>query len=226
MRAAILIFVITNISVFAQEADITSALRRIDSGDLKYAATFLKDLRSKNPNDPSVIFLDAVLTKNGEEALKKYSIVYEKFPKSRYADASLYRIFSYYYSLGYYKKAETYLNKLKTEFPNSPYNKSADRNIPDTEEIVRITPEDKADSINYIYTIQAGAFLNLDNAKKLHEQIQADGYYSEITTKEVGGSILNVVNVGRFVNETETKSVLNYLLQKFNVSGRIISLIK
>ncbi|MEW6506519.1 MAG: SPOR domain-containing protein [Bacteroidota bacterium] len=226
MRVVFLIFVITNISVFAQESDITSALRRIDSGDLKYAATFLKDLRSKNPNDPSVIFLDAVLTINGEEALKKYSIVYEKFPKSRYADASLYRIFSYYYSLGYYKKAETYLNKLKTEFPNSPYNKSADRNIPDTEEIVRIPPEDKADSINYIYTIQAGAFLNLDNAKKLHEQIQTDGYYSEITTKEVGGSILNVVNVGRFVNETETKSVLDYLLQKFNVSGRIISLIK
>lgn len=86
-----LLFIIINISIIAQEADITSALRQIDSGDINSANNFLRELKSKNPNDPSVIFLDAVLTTNGEEALKKYSIVYEKYPKSKYADASLYR---------------------------------------------------------------------------------------------------------------------------------------
>lgn len=226
LRLAIIIFFIINFSVSAQEADITSALRQIDSGDLKSASNYLKNLKSKNPNDPSVIFLDAVLTTNGEEALKKYSIVYEKYPKSKYADASLYRIFSYYYSLGYYKKAESYLTKLKNEFPDSPYNKSADRNIPDTEEIVQITPEVKSAPVNYNFTIQAGAFLNLDNAKKLHEQVQSDGYFSEITTKEVGGSILNVVNVGKFAKEEETKSVLDYLSKKYNINGRVTNISK
>lgn len=217
---------IINFCASAQEADISTALRQIDSGDIKSASTYLKELKSKNPNDPSVIFLDAVLTVNGEEALKKYSIVYEKYPKSKYADASLYRIFSYYYSLGYYKKAESYLAKLKNEFPESPYNKSADRNIPDTEEIVQITPEEKSNVINYNFTIQAGAFLNLDNAKKLQEQVQSDGYFSEITTKEVGGSILNVVNVGRFIKEEETKPALDYLSKKYNINGRVINISK
>jgi tetratricopeptide (TPR) repeat protein len=216
-------FIITNISILAQEADITSALRQIDSGDLKSASTYLKELKSKKPNDPSVIFLDAVLTANGEEALKKYSIVYEKYPKSKYADASLYRIFSYYYSLGYYKKAESYLTKLKNEFPDSPYNKSADRNIPDTEEIVQISPEIKSAPVNYNFTIQAGAFLNLDNAKKLQEQIQADGYLAEITTKEIGGSILNIVTVRKIQNEIEPQTFLEYLNKKFGIQGRIIN---
>jgi tetratricopeptide (TPR) repeat protein len=207
---------------FAQEIDISSALRQIESGDIKSAEATLVNLRSNKPNDPSVIFLDAVLTTNGEEALRKYSTVYEKFPKSRYADAALYRIFSYYYSLGYYKRAETYLTKLKTEFPDSPYLKSADRNIPDSEEVVEITKEPKIDPVKYNFTIQAGAFLNLDNAKKLSGQIQSDGYFSEITSKEIGGSILNVVNVGKFLNEEDAKPVLKYLVDKFNLIGRVI----
>jgi len=133
------LFIIINISILAQEADITPALRQIDSGDITSANNFLRELKSKKTNDPSTIFLDAVLTNNGEEALKKYSIVYEKYPKSKYADASLYRIFSYYYSLGYYNRAETYLSKLKNEYPNSPYIKSADRKIPDVEDVVQIS---------------------------------------------------------------------------------------
>lgn len=220
------LFIIINISILAQEADITPALRQIDSGDITSANNFLRELKSKKSNDPSTIFLDAVLTSNGEEALKKYSIVYAKYPKSKYADASLYRIFSYYYSLGYYNRAGTYLSKLKNEYPNSPYIKSANRKIPDVEDVVQISSVNNPETVNYNYTIQAGAFLNPDNAKKLQDQFKADGYYSEITTKEVGGSILNVVNVGRFAKEEETKSVLDYLSKKYNINGRVIGFAK
>lgn len=220
----IFLFLLISFTVSAQEADVSSALRQIDSGDINSANNFLRDLKSKNPNDPSVIFLDAVLTTNGEEALKKYSIVYEKYPKSKYADASLYRIFSYYYSLGYYNRAETYLSKLKSEYPNSPYLKSADRKIPDVEDVVQISSVNNTETVSYNFTIQAGAFLNPDNAKKLQQQIQADGYYVDITTKEVGGSILNVVNVGKFQKEEETKPVLDYLSKKHNINGRVIGI--
>lgn len=218
------LFLLISFTALAQEADITSALRQIDSGEILSASNILKELRSKNPNDPSVIFLDAVLTTNGEEALKKYSIIYEKYPKSKYSDAALYRIFSYYYSLGYYNKAETYLAKLKDEYPNSPYIKSADRKIPDVEDVVQINSVNNTETISYKFTIQAGAFLNPDNAKKLQQQIQADGYYADITTKEVGGSILNVVNVGKFQKEEETKPVLDYLSKKHNINGRVIGI--
>jgi tetratricopeptide (TPR) repeat protein len=217
---------LTSCRVLSQELDITSALQSIESGNIQKAESELQSLKMKNPNDPSVIFLDAVITSNGEEAQKKYSAVFEKYPKSKYADAALYRIFSYYYSLGFYKKAESYLNKLKSSYPNSPYIKTADRNIPDEEEqIALIKPEQKSESFvtQFKFTIQAGAFLNLENAMKLIDQIKSDGYFAEITTKEIGGSILNIVNVGQFISEDETKSTLAYLQQKFNLKGRVIS---
>ncbi|MEW6702579.1 MAG: SPOR domain-containing protein, partial [Bacteroidota bacterium] len=153
------------------------------------------------------------------------------------ADAALYRIFSYYYSLGYYKKAETYLNRLKKEFPESPYIKAADRKIPDVEEPASTSNGltdlienkhtqpvhvEKTETRNYNFTIQAGAFLNVENAKKLSGQLKRENYFTEITTKEIGGTILNVVNVGRFVTEEETKPVLSKLEKKFYIKGRVV----
>ena len=230
----ILFIVFLSLHVYAQEVDIVPALQQIENGNIKSAETFLRDLKVKNANDPSVIFLDAVLTKDGEEALKKYSTVLEKYPNSKYADAVLYRIFSYYYSLGYYKKAETYLDRLKKDFPESPYIKTTVRKIPDIEEqpsqpiVTTSKPVQpvKTEIKTYNYTIQAGAFLNVDNAKKLCDQLNKENYFTEITTKDIGGSILNVVNVGRFTTEEESKSVLNLLEKKFNLKGRTVPINK
>lgn len=246
MKKILTIIVLAASNLFSQEVDITQALQLIENGNIKSAETILGDLKTKNPGNPSVIFLDAVLTKEGDEALKKYSTILEKYPASKYAGAALYRIFSYYYSLGYYKKAEAYLNRLKKEFPESPYIKAADRKIPDVEEpastakqgepastrggqtaLIENKPAqpvqlEKTETKNYNFTIQAGAFLNVENAKKLSEQLNRENYYTEITTKEVGGTILNVVNVGRFVTEEETKSVLAKLEKKFYIKGRVV----
>lgn len=215
--------------ILAQEVNISKALWEVEAGNIANAQTYLQEFKSTNPDDPSVIFLDGVLTQNGDDALKKYSFVYEKYPKSKYADACLFRIFSYYYSLGYYKKAESYLTKLKTDFPNSPYIKAADRTIPDEEtetEIIRETKQKKniAAPKNYKYTIQVGAFLNADNANKLNTQLNADGFSSEIITKEIGGSLFNIVNTGKFETEEETASMLEILENKYSIKGRIVPL--
>ena len=53
----------------------------------------------------------------------------DKFPKSTYADAALYRIYSYYFALGLYNTADKNLNKLKKDYPESPYIKMAAANI-------------------------------------------------------------------------------------------------
>lgn len=234
MKKVLTILLIATSPLFSQEVDIVPALQQIENGNIKSAETIMRELKTKNANDPSVIFLDAVLTKDGEEALEKYSTILEKYPDSKYADAVIYRIFSYYYSLGYYRKAETYLDRLKKDFPESPYIKTADRKIPDIEEqppqpIVTaskpVQPE-KTEIKTYNFTIQAGAFLNVDNAKKLCDRLNEENYFTEITTKEIGGSILNVVNVGRFTTEEESKSVLSLLEKRFNLKGRTVPINK
>ncbi|MBI5730875.1 MAG: SPOR domain-containing protein [Ignavibacteriales bacterium] len=234
MKKILAIVLVATTQLFSQEVDIVPALQQIENGNIKSAETILRGLKTKNANDPSVIFLDAVLTKDGDEALKKYSTVLEKYPDSKYTDAVIYRIFSYYYSLGYYRKAETYLSRLKKDFPESPYIKTADRNIPDIEEQpaepaavpAKANPVEKTEIKTYNFTIQAGAFLNVDNAKRLCDQLNKENYFTEINTKDVGGSILNVVNVGRFTTEDESKSILVLLEKKFNLKGRTVPINK
>jgi tetratricopeptide (TPR) repeat protein len=216
--------------IFAQEASIVEHLKSIEDGNVESAIAGLTTLKRTHPNDPSVIFLDAVLTEDGESALQKYSALVEQHPQSNYADAALYRVFSYYYSLGAYKRAEDLLTQLKSNYPNSPYIRAADRTIPDegdgqietTPTAVQPEQNVKANE-KYNFTIQAGAFLNIDNAQSLVNAIIADGYPADLGTKSVGGSILNVVTFGHLQSENDAVPLLTYLKNKFDLNGRVIS---
>ena len=110
------LLIITETDLSAQEINIVDYLKRIEAGEIDNVRNEITMLRAANPNDPSVKFLDAVVTVDGPKALKKYEDVYNDYPQSKYADAALYRIFSYYYSLGIYNKAESYLNELKNKY--------------------------------------------------------------------------------------------------------------
>jgi len=234
LSTTIFLFILFSVHIFADEPDITDALKKINSGNIKAAETILQNLKSTNPDDPSTIYLDGILTKNGDEALKKYSVVLEKFPNSKYADASLYRIFTYYYSLGFYNKAGIYKDRLKKDYPESPYIKIADRSIPALEEPsiqpvkTNPGPANPSDNIikKYNFVIQAGAFLNEENAKKLSDKLRSENYITEIITKEVGGTSLKIVNVGQFVSEEDARPELSILEKKFGIKGRIVPLNK
>ncbi len=223
-------------TIFAQDDEVVDQLKIIEKGKIEEAQKALSGLKAKYPGNPSVIFLDAILKSNGEEALQLYKTVYEKYPKSTFADASLYRMFSYYYSLGLYKKAEETLKKLKTEYPKSPYIQAADRTIPEEipseanapaeEKTIENKPEKTVSEENSKFTVQAGAFLNILNAQTLKKNLIADGFTAEITSKEVGGSILNIVVTGKFRTEKDADSLLTHLDKKYRIKGRVVPIIK
>lgn len=227
----LIIFLLLPAAVAAQDKEVIEQLKNIEKGNIEDAISSLPALKAKYPGNPSIIFLDAVLKQDGETALQLYKTVYEKYPKSSFADAALYRIFSYYYSLGFYKKAEETLLKLKKEYPSSPYIQTADRTIP--EEIPAEAPAEKEPVKQAVektdqgkFTVQAGAFLNIQNAQSLKKNLTADGYPCEITTKEVGGSILNVVLAGKFETEKNAETLVNHLDKKYRVKGRVVPIIK
>ena len=81
MRKVFYILLISQLlisTLYAQEVDITGALKSIEAGRVSEAETILQRLQSVNSSNPDVIFLDAILTKNGEASVKKYSTVFEK----------------------------------------------------------------------------------------------------------------------------------------------------
>ena len=75
--------------IYSQDVDIIPYLKQIESGNSAGVKAELPELKRKNPESPSIMFLDGVLTENGQQAIVIYQNVVENYPKSKYADASL-----------------------------------------------------------------------------------------------------------------------------------------
>ena len=216
--------------LYSQEVDIVPYLKAIENGNIGQAKEALVDLKEKNTSDPSVMFLDAVLKENGQEAVVIYQDIVDNYPKSKYADAALYRIFSYYYALGLYETAQEKLKQLKTSYPTSPYIQVADQNLSaleksEVKEQKNVVEETKPKvEEDYKFTIQAGAFTNLDNANKLIGEFESAGIYSNLGQKIVGGTTFHVVYAGKFEKYEDAENFLQVVNSRYKVNGSIVSI--
>jgi hypothetical protein len=86
------LFIFPQINVYSQDTDIVKYLKQIEDGDKAKVVEELPFLKKDNPGSPSIIFLEGVLTDDGQQAISLYTYLLKKFPKSKYADAALYRI--------------------------------------------------------------------------------------------------------------------------------------
>ena len=229
-----LIFILS-VNVFSQDVNIIPYLKQIESGKAEEVRNELTDLKERHPESPSVMFLDGVLTENGQKALMIYQKIVDEYPESKYADAALYRIYSYYYALGLYESASKKLSLLINNYPASPYINIAKQNQllinsdieKEEDKVIRYDRDEQTiddASGSYKYTIQAGAFSNMENAKSLQENFQKSGLYSQVKAKQVAGTTFHIVYVGRFVTEDEAESFLRTINTKFNLTGRVVGI--
>ncbi len=226
-KKGVLLVLLFSLGIYAQEIDISEQLKQIKNGEIEKAETALKEFKIKNADDPSVIFLDALLTKDGNLALARYNTVINKYPRSTYADASVYCVFSYHYATGSYKKAEEYLVILKNEYPNSKYIQNADRNLnikPDSEKEITKHIQTVTKEIKPAFTIQTGAFISLDKAKELESKLFKQGYKTKIKEKNVGGTIFNLVMVGEYSSKEAASSDLEKINKMFSLSSRVVEI--
>jgi len=109
--------------VFAQmpEAEVRKRLDFIYSGQAERVRIELPSLEKQYPNDAGVEYLDAILTTDGAAAVKKFQAIVDQLPQSEWADAALYKVYQYYYSVGLYKTADQKFEQLKQQYPNSLY---------------------------------------------------------------------------------------------------------
>ena len=221
--------------VFSQEVDIVPYLKQIDNGKKVEALTHLAELKDDHPNDPSVMFLEGVLTENGQDAVAIYNEIINEYPKSRYADASVFRIYSYYYALGLYNTADSFLKRLKKDYPKSPYIKIAEQRTPNLNKpkatkisapAKKSPPPKPKKNIVYKYTIQAGAFTVSSNADHLKTRFENAGFYSSVKNKNVAGTIFHIVFVGKFESEESAGKALDVINKKFNLKARVTTISK
>ncbi|NCS87888.1 MAG: hypothetical protein AUK34_06470 [Ignavibacteria bacterium CG2_30_36_16] len=227
--------ILLSISVYPQnEIDIIPYLKQVEAGEVEQVRNTLTSLKVNNPLSVNLLFLEAVISENGQDAVAIYDRLVKEHPENKYADAALYRIYSYYYAIGLYETAKTYQNKLQKEYSTSPYIKLTGINLPVKNEEQAVQKEEKKEPVrerlirpvvkDYKYTIQAGAFSRLENASALKKEFEEAGYSSGLKEKLVGGTTFHIVLVGKFVDVSEAQSFLDILAKQYNLDGRVIPL--
>jgi tetratricopeptide (TPR) repeat protein len=221
MRKPIFILLLSALPIFASD-DLVAALKALDAGNKAKAEAILKTMhKTKKPDDPEALLLEALLNDNGEEAKAVYEFIYEEYPDFKYADLCLFRLYSYNYAIGNYITAENYLKKLRKEYPNSPYAK-AERDLPKVANGDGET--ENAANTSEKFTIQVGAFSNAENAERLANEFRNKGYSTNVGKKIVGSSIFNVVTVGVYSSREQAENRARKIKAEFGVNSRVIKL--
>jgi cell division septation protein DedD len=119
-------------TVIAQDElpNIQKLVAQVNDGADEDVREQLPSLVSNYPNNPGVLYLQALLTREGADAVRTYQSIVDNFPKSEWADDALYKVYQFYYALGLYRTAELKLNQLKTSYPSSAYAAAAANDVP------------------------------------------------------------------------------------------------
>lgn len=110
-----IIFLASLLQLYAQNVDLYLSL--IHEGQAEGVKDNLPELISKYPNNPGVIYLQALLTTNGFKSLELYGKIIDKFPDSEYAGLASVKIGEYFYARGLYSQAGKQLSTIPRKYP-------------------------------------------------------------------------------------------------------------
>lgn len=222
------------------EKDIRARLDLIHAGRADGVRTELPLLLSQYPDDVGVKYLDAYLTDNGDQALKKYQVIVDQFPKNEWADDALYKVYQYYYAVGLYKTAEAKMKQLNEQYPASVFAKreanSAER-IPVPEQTggespVRHAAADEppataaaavAQASAGPYAVQVGVYSKESAAQEQARQMTAAvGRSAIVFAKQSGGKTVYAVAFDGFSSDQTARSFGAELKSKHNLEWFVV----
>lgn len=88
-------------------------------GKVEEVAEALPQLYRQHPNDGSVLYLEGLITRDGDAAVEIFKRVAHLYPSSPYADDALLKIGEYLYARGLYVQAAQYLKRIPVYYPRS-----------------------------------------------------------------------------------------------------------
>ncbi len=114
----LVILMMISSSIWAQdlETDLLAWLEKHSKAELRNR---LDSIRTRYPNSPVPLFLEAYIEENGDRAIDLYKRVIEQYPDSKFTDLALLKLALYYYAIGSYVVARQYVDNLTNDFPES-----------------------------------------------------------------------------------------------------------
>lgn len=226
--------------------DVQQLVDLVNRGQGDVVKAELPSLLSRYPNNPGILYVQALLTSEGAEAVRMYQSIVDNFPKSEWADDALYKVYQFYYSLGLYRTAELKMAQLKREYPSSKYITSSagpeavkpaaeaqkpQQKPPATPPSAKpaADPHAPAESPSQqavetgLFSLQVGAYTALTNADRQKKYFEERGYTAEVISRVRDGRSMYVVLVGAYRTYDEAKARAADIKQRLNIDSFVLS---
>jgi cell division septation protein DedD len=226
--------------------DVQQLVDLVNRGQGDVVKAELPSLLTRYPNNPGILYVQALLTSEGAEAVRMYQSIVDNFPKSEWADDALYKVYQFYYSLGLYRTAELKMAQLKREYPSSKYITSsagpeavkpaAEAQKPQQKPAATPPPakptaapaapaESPAQQAGEtgLFSLQVGAYTALTNADRQKKYFEERGYTAEVISRVRDGRSMYVVLVGAYRTYDEAKARAAEIKQRLNIDSFVLS---
>lgn len=234
-----LLFILSSLPLFAQlsEQDVRNRLELIHAGKAEQVRAELPTLLRQYPNDPGVMYIDASVTTNGDQAVKKYQSIVDQYPQSEWADDALYKVYQYYYAVGLYKTADAKMSLLNERYPESIYAKReakpeemispsvVEKQETKTEQPATLPKEEPATAPATAgqYTVQVAVFSQESTSVREAERYSAVvGTTAVVFPKQSGGRTVYAIGFEGFATEQTARDFGAALKSKFNIESFIV----
>lgn len=190
------------IPIFLSGQNVDMFFSLINEGQISGVREKVPELISKYPNDPGVLYLQAILTIDGNRALELYGQIIERFPESKYSIESSVKIGEYFYAKGLYTQAAKQLCLIPRKYPR----------YPEIERIVDLMASSfmaigADDSLRYYLGIYESMFPNLSFQNNFKREKVNKISKTELTTevREVKPYVIQIGAFGSIQNAKRLK---------------------
>jgi hypothetical protein len=121
-------------------------------------------------------------------------------------------------------EANREFERMQAHFPNSQFKTVLLENFTakPTSSVVATQEQPAPRQSTGVYTIQAGAFSNLENAQLLKTKITNRGYPAEITTKRIDHTTMYLVWIGNFQSEEQAEAFGELFKREFLMPVQVV----
>ncbi|NOY06121.1 MAG: hypothetical protein GXO82_05750 [Chlorobi bacterium] len=215
----------------AGNAGVGNILALVNEGDFNSARQQAALLRESGVARDERLFVEALLESDAEKAVARYQTLVNSFPRSRWADDALFRLYQYYYAVGAYSTADTFLRQLGASYPNSPYVKGTFTSVADV--FTRMTPVASPARISKkpggtpirakVFTVQVASFRNRADAERAQRKYIGYGYSAYVAEGIVSGARVYRVRIGTFSDYEKANAFVKKLKQRHNLSAIVVN---
>jgi SPOR domain len=236
MRRCIVAVLLAATSVSWSQTDdqITKLVVLVEQGHSDQVKGELERLQKSSPNDPGVMYLQALLMTDGSEAVRMYQSIVDNFPRSQWADDALFKVYQFYYSLGLYRTADLKMAQLRKEYPTSRYISQAAVDDTTAQADEQDVPAGAvSDSVNSEgppitevpsggFTLQVGAYSTQVNAEKQKVFFEDMNLPVEVINRVKEGASLYIVLVGNFATADDARAKGAEIKKSYNIDSMVI----